>query len=223
MQSSARKAEPDPKSQAPNDDWWNETVVCIGGGPSLTQADVDYVRNRARVIAINNAYLLAPWADMLYACDLQWWQWHAGALDFSGERWMLLTGQQARNNVRQNILEAAARWNIKTIEGRGGFGLSNDPLLLHTGGNSGYQAINMAYHKGARRVVLLGYDMQYSNNKTHWHGDHPNKQKNHGFDRWMVSFKGIKLQGAIEVINASRQSALRCFPRMPIEEIPWKP
>ena len=53
--------------------WVDETAVCIASGPSLTQADVDYVRGKARVIVVNNGYLLAPWADVLYAADARWW------------------------------------------------------------------------------------------------------------------------------------------------------
>ena len=64
--------------------WPDATVVCIGSGPSLTAEDVDYCRGRAKVIAINNAYQLAPWSDVLYACDGAWWDWHQGAPDFGG-------------------------------------------------------------------------------------------------------------------------------------------
>ena len=49
--------------------WPNSTVVCIGTGPSLTQADVDLCCSQARVIAVNDAYRMAPLADVLYAAD----------------------------------------------------------------------------------------------------------------------------------------------------------
>ena len=74
-------------SQSIAEDWIGETVVCIGGGPSLTLADVTSIAGKARVIAINDAYRMAPWADMLYACDLKWWRWHDGAPYFLGEKW----------------------------------------------------------------------------------------------------------------------------------------
>jgi hypothetical protein len=65
------------------------TVVCIGGGPSLTRDDVDYCRGKAFVIAINDAYKLAPWADALYACDGLWWRWHKGVPSFDGPKFAL--------------------------------------------------------------------------------------------------------------------------------------
>jgi len=41
------------------------------------------------VLAINDAYRLAPWADWLYACDDRWWRFHheAVAAGFQGECW----------------------------------------------------------------------------------------------------------------------------------------
>jgi len=36
-----------------------------------------------------------------------------------------------------------------------------------------------------------------------------------------AGFKQIAEQGKIEVINASRETALRCFPRKPLEDIVW--
>jgi len=56
--------------------WIDETVVIIGGGPSLTMDQLEYVKGRAKTIGINDAYLIAPWIDILYACDLKWWNWH---------------------------------------------------------------------------------------------------------------------------------------------------
>ena len=63
--------------------WRNQTVVCIASGPSLTQDQVDQVKG-LNTIAINDAYKLAPWANILYACDYQWWDWHKGVPDFKG-------------------------------------------------------------------------------------------------------------------------------------------
>jgi len=49
---------------------WPDAVVAIfGAGPSLTQAQVEQTRGACQTIAVNLAYRLAPWADLLYACD----------------------------------------------------------------------------------------------------------------------------------------------------------
>ena len=57
--------------------WPGECVAILGGGFSLTQAQVDHCRGRCRVIAINRAFKLAPWSDWLYGCDSdRFWTWH---------------------------------------------------------------------------------------------------------------------------------------------------
>lgn len=186
--------------------WSGSTVVCIGGGPSLTVEDVNFVRGRARVIAINDAYKLAPWADVLYACDGKWWNWHQGVPTFTG--------------LRYALVRSASRWTVDVLKNTGPEGLELDPSGLRTGKNSGYQAINLAVHLGGTRVLLLGYDMQATGGKEHWFGDHPNKSPS-PYPSWLREFDTIvgPLKAAgVHVVNCSRRTALTCFPQMPIEQ-----
>ena len=46
-------------------------------------------------------------------------------------------------------------------------------MCVHHGQNSGYQAVGLAYHLKADRIILIGFDMQRTGGKSHWHGDHP--------------------------------------------------
>ena len=46
---------------------------------------------------------------------------------------------------------------------------------LSWGGNSGHAAIDLAYNRGATRIILLGYDMQGKDFEAHWHGKHSEK------------------------------------------------
>lgn len=100
---------------------------------------------------------------------------------------------------------------------RPGGNLSQRPGHLFTGQNSGHQAIAWAYQKGARKIVLVGYDMQHTGGRTHWHGDHPrgltNAQGIEGWRRWFEPLaKDLALLG-VEVINCSEETALTCFKR----------
>jgi hypothetical protein len=188
--------------------WPGATVVCLGGGPSLTEEDVNFVRGKARIIAINDAYRLAPWADVLYACDAGWWRWHQGVPTFAGLKYALQP-------------EAAIYPNVQVLENTGNHGLEEAPTGLRNGRNGGYQAINLAKHLGAVRVLLLGYDMQRGpNGKGHWFGEHPNKVQS-PFETFIVHFNElaelVKPIG-LAVINCSRDTALTCFPRMSIQE-----
>ena len=193
--------------------WDGETVVCLGGGPSLMQEQVDMCHGKARVIAINDSYLLAPWAGMLYFCDRRWYGWHENRDEF-----------KAFHGIKVTLDEYVPKSNLEIhgIKNTGREGLETDPTGVRTGRNGGYQAINLAVHLGARRIVLLGYDMQFKDKKSHWHGGHPHKINDSIFKSTMLPcFKTLvnplKKLG-IEVLNATPGSALKVFPMVELEE-----
>lgn len=104
-------------------------------------------------------------------------------------------------------------------EHKDGLGLD----CIRYGGNSGYQAINLAFLFGAKRIILLGYDMQKTDGKSHWHGDHPGSlRKESALASWVQRFDSLasdlKYYG-VEVLNASRETALKCFERVDIDSI----
>jgi hypothetical protein len=182
------------------------TVVCIATGPSLTKSDADFCRGKAFVLAIKDAIRVAPWADALYGCDAKWWEVNGDTLNFSGAKYTLDP--------------KAHRW--ATLLGRSG----DDGLetiqkdSLRTGLNSGYQAINLAVHLGATRIVLLGYDMQPGPRGNHFFGEHP--WRRHlpyamvlpKFDTLIKPLRDL----GIEVVNATRRTALKAFPCVSLEE-----
>jgi len=186
----------------------DSTIVCLGGGPSLTVEDVESVRGRMPAIAISDSYKLAPWADVLYSCDAKWWNWHQGVPRFAGPKY--------------SLDEKSARWpGVQVLKDTGVAGLELDPSGLRTGRNSGYQAINLAVHLGARRVLLLGYDMSVSKDgRSHWFGDHPDKQVS-PYVRMLSAFDAIVqplAAAGVTVINCSRRTALKVFPCAPLEQ-----
>jgi hypothetical protein len=195
--------------------WPGSLVVCLATGPSLTQADVEACRGH-HVIVVNDAYRLAPWADILYACDAKWWSWkvNRSAWAFPG--------------LKYSIQAESKRWckDVHVLQMTGNDGLELQPTGLRTGRNSGYQAINLAVHLGARRILLLGYDMGLGpKNEPHfqtpeWNGQHP--ESHHSpyviFKRKFETIVEPLKQAGVEVINCSRRSALTAFPRMTLEE-----
>lgn len=165
---------------------------------------------RCRVIVINDNWRLVKGSDVLYACDLKFWERYHDEIDFPGARYT-------------QDKTAAARYGLNWVEGRiNGIGLCRDPGAIHTGQNSGYQAINLAYHLGARRIALLGYDLQLTGGKTHWFGDHPRGLSNpRAVSSWVKNFtplaEDLEAEG-VEVINCTRETALDCFPRMELSK-----
>lgn len=178
----------------------------IASGPSLTAEDVSTLKGQ-RVLCINDNYLMAPWADVLYACDGHWWDWHAERVkDFRGRK------------ITQDK-EAADRYGLEYIQSVDAPGLSSDPTCIHMGSNSGIQAINLAAH-WTKRIVLLGFDMQATGGKTHWHGKHPGEAGDYSpWHKWLWRYDLVARDAermGIEIINATRETALTCFPRRPL-------
>jgi len=193
-------------------EWCGETVFILGGGPSLKNVDIFSLRNR-RVIAINNSWELAPWADILYFCDVRWWNWHGERASRQFEGRYIVTASQLLDDPRGRLLKLT-----------GATGLEKDPSGLRHGSNSGYQVINLAYHLGVKRIVLLGYDMHVKNG-THWHPGHPStKPDMYGkslSDAMLPKFDSLVdplKEAGVEVINATPGSALRCWPIRSLKE-----
>ena len=145
-------------------EWDGETVVILGGGPSLEQAQIDYIANDSKVIAVNDSYMLYADADILYACDAKWWKWHRGAPEYNGLKVGLrycaatdaLEGEWTEDlypEIRSLIYE-------KPKDDEDGAGFSSVPGLIRSGKDSGYQAIQLAIQLGAARIMLLGFDMK---------------------------------------------------------------
>ncbi len=194
--------------------WPESTVICIASGPSLTDADVEACRG-SRVIVVNDNYRKAPWADVLYAADKEWWLEHHGVPSFQGLKYAVAEKHPTR-----------PAWpnGVQVLRNTGEVGLESDPTGLRTGWNSGYQAINLAVHLGAKRILLLGYDMQRGpDGRTHWFGHHclDNLRRESLYVDFLKRFPTLvnPLQAiGVDVINCSRATALRCFPQMPIEQ-----
>lgn len=109
-------------------------------------------------------------------------------------------------------------------------GSENKPGLgvngtIHQGGNSGYQAINLAWLWGADAIVLLGFDCSNAKDgKAHWFGQHgPRLTQRQPFSLWQANFPALAqdlCSNGARVINASRSTALDCFERMALEDVP---
>lgn len=187
--------------------WPGQTVAILASGPSLAPADIALVIAAGLpILAIKEAQRLAPAADVLYACDAKWWRHFGPSLaGYHGFRYALEPtpyAQQLRNS--------------------GFTGLELDPTALRTGKNSGYQAVNLAVHFGAARIILLGFDMQPGKTGDHFFGAHtyPGAVEPRYLDfreLFQTIVEPLKAAG-VEVLNATPGSALEAFPRVSIEE-----
>jgi len=193
-------------------DWSGETVVIVASGPSAASAPVSLARGLARVIAVNESWRLAPWADALWGCDVDWWDHAGGAPEFAGLKFTV----DAR---------AAEHWpDLRLVPvRRPHYAIVQEPIgTVGWGGNGGFQAVNFAAHAGARRILLVGFDMSIRGG-LHWHGPHPGAMANPRAGNvgvWRRTLDGAAAALAamgVEVVNCSEASTLRAYPKAPLE------
>lgn len=184
------------------------TCVVVACGASAAQADLSLTRG-AKVIVVNEAHRLWPWADILYACDMEWWLLR-GPPDFKGRR--VTCNAKAAQTLGLERVALASDTGVEMIFDR--------PGIIGAGGNSGFQAINLAISEGARRIVLVGFDY----GGEHWHGRHQAGLNNPAADllaTWAANLDNQAprlAEHGVEIINTSPTSALKAFPKLSLEE-----
>ena len=205
----------------------------FGGGPSLKNFDPERLAGRRR-IAINRIVLPVDvagrtvtdsafdpadlrWpgirdADVLYFGDRSWWQKDGPAvLAFFRGKYIVTSSR-------------ATAPNILNVMNTGMMGLETKTTGVRSGSNSGYQAINLAYHFGVRRIVLLGFDQNILAGESHVHGGYGMAPESvqHVLQARMLPFfahlvKPLAKAG-VEVLNASPESALTWWPKITLDE-----
>lgn len=199
--------------------WQVCEVLIMASGPSLNAEQIAAAQrwreasDKRRVMVINTTFQVVQWADILYACDARWWAvYYEEVLRcFRGELW-----SQTENARPLDFPK------VKLVNSQRSAGLNRSFGVINTGNHSGYQAINLAWQSGARKMLLLGYDMKDGKDgKTHHHGEHPNpiKAKN-PYNIWKSQYRQLAedLATDSEVINLTTDSALRAFPMAKWEE-----
>jgi len=156
---------------------------------------------------------LCPWADVVYGCDGPWWKNNNGLPKFSG---LKLSNDQYVCTAYRDLHKVYVQTEDRM--------LFDEPAVIGTGGNSGFQAINLACQFGATRILLIGFDMHGANG-VHWYGlNNPNNMNNPGevnFVRWrnaLNSQSGILAAMGVDVVNTSPSSALVCFRQQSIDK-----
>lgn len=155
-----------------------------------------------------------PNADAMIAADPPWWDEHIRRVRGTnvGQLWT-------------SSPVAARSHDLRLVGLERGLGLCRDVNAINSGGNSGYQAVGLAYLFGACCIALVGYDMQYTGGKSHHHGDHPGRMHNArpaALKGWATRFcalaDDLEAQG-VGVINCTLQTAITCIPRVSLESI----
>jgi len=226
-------------------EWTGETACILGGGPSLLYGlglsdeairqcmarergisdfePVARIKLRARrVIAVNDSYKIAPWAQYLFFSDKSWYDVHRYALfNLNGTRKVVCSKQVVQFYTQDDLCflsKSRKRDGIQTKR--------QDEISWNL--NSGAAAINLAVLLGVTRIVLLGFDMKGGEGQSHHHGWHPQKQPQKGRDvhlppweKYRQRMRIIKRdadQLGVEIINCSPGSSIKEFPIWSLEE-----
>lgn len=158
----------------------------------MSQAVADSVRGE-KVGVVNNCFELAPWAEFLAATDVRWWLKHPQARKFAGRKF-------SPNKIGDDVEQ------IRTA-------------LVTSCCNSGVLGLEAAKRMGAKRILLLGFDMglgHYFGQYTNGLGNTTQERRrthHHQFASWAKGNKNI------EVLNCTPNSALQAFPMARIEDV----
>lgn len=192
-------------------DWTGRTAVILASGPSLRS----FIRggslpDHVKTITTNSTIFAYPKADVAFGLDFMWWKVHQAATRRDSEAACWTTDRTA-----------AERFGLNFVRGANETGLH--PKRVNSNGNSGFAAINFAALCGAKRILLLGFDMALGvEGQKHWHPEHSRPcVQAQCFGDWIhrsaALARGCEKAG-VSVVNCSTRTALTCFPIMELEE-----
>lgn len=189
--------------------------MCVIASGASAPAAIASTPRGIPALAVNRGFELAPWADCLYGADAAFWKAHPGALSFPGLKFSASADKlKSEHDVRPVTIaqDGGKRVNcpVRDITG-----------VVGAGGNSGFQAVNLAAQFGAGRIVLIGFDFTGG----HWHPDHKRPLRNPSAETlalWrnhMDAAAAVYRAWGVEVVNGSAISALKEFPKVHPAEV----
>jgi hypothetical protein len=197
-------------SWTPTTIWEGQDAYIIGGGRSLRSFDWSLLHGK-NTIGCNDAFKLG--VDVCKVCifgDMNFWRtYYEGLQKFSG---MVVSALQA-------LRKDSPEW-LKIVD-RKARGLHTDAIGWNT--NTGAMAVNLALLFGARRVFLLGFDMQMTDGKPNWHDDVITKPNPKVYNKFLSAFQFVARDLALkfpgrQIINVTDGSRLDVFPKVSLKD-----
>ncbi len=202
---------------------WNERCFILGGGPSL---DPEIVKQlTGHIIAINEAVVDRPDADVLYWADPQWARREKTKVEAHTGTYKI-SRRLKPSNLKCEV--KLIDWALPTGKDRVR-GLSTDPTKIG-GYCSGGNALNLAFLFGANPIILLGFDMRIGeitvrgethtikNYHTRYQRPPDDSQYVKKFMKHIISMAPEIARHGVKVYNTSLNSRLECFPKVNIRE-----
>lgn len=208
----------------PGQCWQDKTVFCLASGDSLRRLDASewaLIRDAQRcgdvVLAVNSSIKTARNGgcepDALIFTDQNWYEDNEALIRaFHGPVFTL--SRRAHEAMPELLRLDNATYN----------GFQRHPPL-RDGRSTGHRAVSLAVMCGARRVVMLGYDMRIDpdTGRSHCHDDYQHTETLKSYrDEFIPSFRGWYRDGlniGCEIVNATDGTALDEFPKVRLMDV----
>jgi len=201
-----------------------DIINTVQNGESSLEAYSPYLSaiHGRHVIAVNMAFRLGRWVDiMLYGDGKFYWDNWQDLLHFPNQKY---TCNPNTAPGKPGV------YNVKYVARDGGhpMGITKKKDMVSWNKHTGGAAINVAYHLGVKRILLLGFDMKLAENgKQHWHGlyasaKNPRPTRALPFSRHLPSFKYISQDAkrlGLEILNVSPDSAILELKKVELKDV----
>lgn len=158
--------QPDFKPVGPAD-WGDKPLVILGAGPSLKGFNLRRLdRSDIRVLAVKQMIFHAPFAALGIGMDHGWL--HKMRIKLLQQKVPIVVAFPREDNPGYPIVEEFTYHRRQD----NAFTLSRDPNILNIGGSSGSAALAYASLRGARKVLLMGFEYCSLPNATLREGNH---------------------------------------------------
>lgn len=180
--------------------------------------DVARLKGDWHVLTVKEMVFDLPFADCGFGLDLGWMK--RRQKDFAGLSVPVVLAIPNDSSLPMVLPDEAP--HITFIEQCRGETFSDDPAVLHAGGNSGFAAINLAYLLKARLVVLFGFDYAKKDGLHHYENARYTGNNSHNYwPGWGRKFASALPQierAGMTVLNASPESSVDVFEKITQDE-----
>jgi hypothetical protein len=172
------------------------------------------------VIAVNLAYKFVPDFDAFVCMDSQFYEWeYEGLSKFSRVAFAIL------GYFETPRMHDMGQMEVRFLENTGLDGIDYTEGKVRCGGNSGYTALGVAIHLGAKDIRLLGMDLVMLNpNEPYFfqqdfvYGKREHSHLTHYLPSYFPNFKR-DLKPDIKITNYSMISKIEVFPKKELSQI----
>lgn len=200
--------------------WDDRPLLIIGSGISLKGFEFNRLNGLGRILAVKEAVFDLPFADACFSLHIPWFRTRAKELPELAKRLELYFAIPKGMSEKQYDPIVPGAIYLDRVRINNGF-VTDDPGKIESGANSGFGAVNLAYHKRAKLIYLFGFD--YSPTAGHYCQDRyldPAAHNARYWLNWAGNFLQVRHQVAaagMTIINASEHSTVTAFPKVPIE------